>query len=193
MLCDMLVMEGGAPANVAGGASIHAYETAQKPLAHLGFIQAMALLYFAPQEAHECNDSIQEETTQCEKTAKVIIRMNLHSLSEIATRQEQQRLAPHTEKGPLITKDKSVISTDCCASSTSTGSLINTTDVGARITIIKTADGKESIRVSYNCLKSYYVQNRMREVTKMTIPALYVKGLSQDLLRGKCSTRRIWN
>jgi hypothetical protein len=32
-------MEGGAPANVAGGASIHADETAQKPLAHLGFEQ----------------------------------------------------------------------------------------------------------------------------------------------------------
>ena len=39
LLCDMLVMEGGAPANVAGGASIHADETAQKPLAHLGFKQ----------------------------------------------------------------------------------------------------------------------------------------------------------
>ncbi len=43
LLCDMLVMDGrgGAPANVAGGASIHADETAQKPLAHLpvGFKQ----------------------------------------------------------------------------------------------------------------------------------------------------------
>ena len=38
--CDMSVMEGGAPANVAGGASIHADETAQKPLAHLGIKQA---------------------------------------------------------------------------------------------------------------------------------------------------------
>ncbi len=37
LVCDMLVMEGGAPANVAGGASIHADETAQKPPAHLGF------------------------------------------------------------------------------------------------------------------------------------------------------------
>ncbi len=36
LLCDMLVMEGGMPANVAGGASNHADETAQKPLAHLG-------------------------------------------------------------------------------------------------------------------------------------------------------------
>jgi hypothetical protein len=59
LLCDMLVMEGGAPGNVAGGASIHAYETAQKPLAPLGIKQAMASLYFGPQEAHECNDSIQ--------------------------------------------------------------------------------------------------------------------------------------
>ncbi len=61
------------------------------------------------------------------------------------------------ETGPLIIKDKSVIVTDCCASSTLTGSLINTTDVGERITIIETADGKESVRESHNCLKSYYV------------------------------------
>jgi hypothetical protein len=41
LLCDMSVMEGGAPGNVAGGASVHADETAQKPLAHLGFKQAV--------------------------------------------------------------------------------------------------------------------------------------------------------
>ncbi len=40
--CDKSVMEGGAPANFAGGASIHADETAQKPLAHLGFKQGYA-------------------------------------------------------------------------------------------------------------------------------------------------------
>jgi hypothetical protein len=34
----------------------------------------MTSLYLAPQEAHECNDSIQKETIQCEKTAKVIIK-----------------------------------------------------------------------------------------------------------------------
>jgi hypothetical protein len=44
----MFVMEGGAPANVAGGASIHADETAQpeKPLAHLRFEQVTAHLRF---------------------------------------------------------------------------------------------------------------------------------------------------
>ncbi len=78
-----------------------------------------------------------------------------------------------------------MIVTDCGASSTLTGSLINTTDVGEGITLIETADGKESMRVSQNCLKSYYVQNRMGELTRMTVPALYVKGLPQDLLGGK--------
>ncbi len=95
-------------------------------------------------------------------------------------------MACHTssENGPFI-KDKSVIATDCCASSTLTGLLINTTGIGERITIIETADGKESMRESHNCLKSYYVQNRMGDLTKMTVPALYVKGLPQDLLGGK--------
>ncbi len=45
---DMLAMEGGAPANVAGGASIHADETAQKPLAHLGIKQVFVIEGGAP-------------------------------------------------------------------------------------------------------------------------------------------------
>jgi hypothetical protein len=41
-----------------------------------------------------------------------------------------------------------VIVTDCCTSSTLTGSLINTTNVGEQITIVETADGKDSMKAS---------------------------------------------
>jgi hypothetical protein len=141
----MLVMEGGAPANVAGGASIHADETAQKPLARLGIKQAMASLYFAPQEEHECNDSIQEETIQWEQTAKVIIKDEFAFINrDYYLARAAKARTTSAEKGPVIIKDKSVIVTDCSASSTLTGSLINTTGVGERIIIIETADGKES-------------------------------------------------
>jgi hypothetical protein len=93
------------------------------------------------------------------------------------------------EAGPLVIKDKSVIINDCGASATITGSLINTSETSERITIIETADGRDSMTASHKCLKTYFLRNRTGEVTKITVPAVYVKGLPQDLLGGKTLNR----
>ena len=88
-----------------------------------------------------------------------------------------------------VIKDKSAIVMDCGASSLVTGSLINTKDVIEKITNIETADGVDSMKATHQCTKTYFVRNRMGEVKPITVNALYVRGLPQDLLGGKSLNR----
>ncbi len=55
-------------------------------------------------------------------------------------------------------------------------------------TIIETVDGDDSMKSAHTCLKTYFVRNRMGEVVAITVPALFVKRLPQDLLGGKSVT-----
>ncbi len=49
----------------------------------------------------------------------------------------------------------------------------------------ETADGEEHMKSTHVCTKTYFVRNRMGEVVTITVPALFVKGLPQELLGGK--------
>ena len=96
-------------------------------------------------------------------------------------------MARPSKTGPIITqlKDKSVIVMDCGASHTMTGSLLNTRDVIEKTTNIETADGKESLKASYTCCKTYFLCNRAGEIKPIAVQAIFVMGLPQDLLGGK--------
>ena len=54
--------------------------------------------------------------------------------------------------------------------------------------MIETADGDESMKGTHSCIKTYFVRNRMGEIVTITVPAVFVKGLPQDLLGGKLVT-----
>ena len=68
---------------------------------------------------------------------------------------------------------------DCGASSSVTGSLINTKDVIEKITKIETADGVDSMKATHQCMKTYFVRNRMGEVKPITAHALYTRGIEK--------------
>ena len=53
------------------------------------------------------------------------------------------------------------------------------------MTIIETADGEERMRSSHKCIKTYFVRNRMGDAAPISVPALFVRGLPQDLIGGK--------
>ena len=46
------------------------------------------------------------------------------------------------------------------------------------------------MKATHHCMKTYFVRNRMGETKSITVPALYVRGLPQDLLGGKSLTRQ---
>ena len=81
--------------------------------------------------------------------------------------------------------DKSVIVMDCGASTTLTGSLLNCADIVEKITTIETAKDGEGMIATHSCKKTYFVKNRVGEMVSITTPAIFVKGLPQDLLSGK--------
>ena len=81
---------------------------------------------------------------------------------------------------------------DCGASSTLTGSLINAIENEEKVTIIETADGEERMCSSHKCIKTYFVRNRMGDPVPISVLALFVPGLPQDLIGGKLSTKSIF-
>ncbi len=73
------------------------------------------------------------------------------------------------------------------ASDTLASSLIyhDATDVEEKLTIIETADGVEQMSSNHKCIKTYIIKKSMGETVPITVPALFVKGLPQDLIGGK--------
>ena len=86
-------------------------------------------------------------------------------------------------------KDKSVIVMDCGASTTMTGSLLNCADIVEKITTVETAKDGEGMTATHSCNKTYFVRNRVGEMVSITTPAIFVRGLPQDLLSGKAVNR----
>ena len=43
------------------------------------------------------------------------------------------------------------------------------------------------MRATHVCMKTYFLKDRSGEVISLTMPALYVKSVNQDLLSGKAS------
>ena len=73
---------------------------------------------------------------------------------------------------------------DCGATDSLTSSLITATDVEENLIIIETADGVERMCSNHTCIKTYFVKNSMGETVPFSVPALFVKGLPQDLIGG---------
>ena len=53
------------------------------------------------------------------------------------------------------------------------------------MTIIETADGEERMQSSHKCIKTYFVLNRMGDPVPISVLALFMRGLPQDLIGGK--------
>ena len=66
-----------------------------------------------------------------------------------------------------------------------TRSLLNCADIVERITTIETVKDGEGMIATHSCKKTYFVKNRVGEMVSITNPAIFVKGLPQDLLSGK--------
>ncbi len=52
-----------------------------------------------------------------------------------------------------------------------------------KVIIIETANGEENS--NHVCTQTYFVRNQMGDLVTITVKALFVKGLPQDLLGGK--------
>ena len=51
--------------------------------------------------------------------------------------------------------------------------------------VVRVAENGTSMKATHVCMKTYFLKNRSREVISLTVPALYVKSVNQDLLSGK--------
>ncbi len=98
-------------------------------------------------------------------------------------------MARPSDQSTKVLREKSVDVTDCGASQTITCSLVNCKDVMENVTIIETANGEESMISNHVCTKTYFVRNRMGDLVTITVTALFMKGLPQDLLGGKSVNR----
>ena len=141
---------------VNGSASDQGVESAKKPQASLGIKQALALLHFVPKDSLRCNDSIHEVTTQCGQDSTMRIKDDLAFI--VLDYAARAAMAQPSKTGPTViqVKDNSVMVWDCCASSSVTGSLLNTRDVTEKITHIETADGMKATHTS-TCMKTYFL------------------------------------
>ncbi len=98
-------------------------------------------------------------------------------------------IARPSDQSTKVMRGKSVAVMDCGALQTITGSLINCKDVMEKVIIIETANGEENMISNHVCTKTYFVRNRMGDLVTISVTALFVKGLPQDLLGGKSVNR----
>ena len=146
----------------------------------------MASSYIASQymeHQETINDSTEIDWNNGDEVL-ILSQRSTRALKEARARAAMARPVSEDESVKVI-KDKSVAIVDCGASSTLTGSLINATDIEEKVTIIETADGEERMRSSHKCIKTYFVRNRMGDPVPISVPALFVRGLPQDLIGGK--------
>jgi hypothetical protein len=125
------------------------------------------------------DDSVPEE--DCNNWDDHVI-LSRRSTELVRAARARVAVARAGEELTRIIKDRSVAIVDCGATDTLTSSLINATDVEEKLTIIETADGVERMRSNHKCIKTYFVKNSMGETVPTTVPALFVKGLPQDLI-----------
>ena len=185
-------MNDDVPARDAEGrTSFYAEKTAQSLYAQLGLRRAMASSHIVPKQLDEeiprDNNYNQEFETQDQGFPVVKLPERLTYLFRHET--EKAAMARPSEQSTKVIREKSVAVMDCGASQTITGSLINCKDVMEKVTIIETANGEENMTSTHVCTKTYFVRNRMGDLVTITVTALFVKGLPQDLLGGKSVNR----
>jgi hypothetical protein len=54
---------------------------------------------------------------------------------------------------------------------------------------VEMAENGTSMKATHVCMKTYFLKNRSGEVVSLTVPALYVKSVNQDLLSGKACNK----
>ena len=171
------------PQRVASGCtSDHSAKMIPTQWAELGSKQAMTSSYIAPdymENETTIDDSVPEE--DCNNWDDHVI-LSRRSTELVRAARARVAVARAGEELTRIIKDRSVAIVDCGATDTLTSSLINATDVEEKLTIIETADGVERMRSNHKCIKTYFVKNSMGETVPTTVPALFVKGLPQDLI-----------
>jgi hypothetical protein len=157
--------------------------------AELGSKQAMTSSCIAP-------DYMENETTidnsvpvklpeeDCNNCDDYVI-LSRRSTELIWAARARAAVARAGEESTRIIKDRSVAIVDCGATDTLTLLQIHATDVEEKLTIIETADGVERMHSNHKCIKTYFVKNCMGETVLITVPALFVKGLPQELIGGK--------
>ena len=154
--------------------------------AELGFRPAMASAYIASQymeHLETINDSTEIDWNNGDEFL-ILSKRSSELFKEVRARAAMARPVSEGESVKVI-KDKSVAIVDCRATSTLTCSLINATDIEKKVTIIETADGEERMQSSHKCIKTYFVRNRKGDPVLISVPALFVRGLPQDLIGGK--------
>ena len=50
---------------------------------------------------------------------------------------------------------------------------------------VEMVENGTSMKDTHDCVRTYFLKNRSGEVVSLTIPALYVKSVNQDLMSGK--------
>ena len=138
-----------------------------------------------PCQSLDSSDPVPAERARIGVVGKISHRLGIH---EVATGRALAAMACPVSEDESVEgiKEKSVAIVDCGASSTLTSSLINATDIDEKVaTIIETADGEERMRSTNKCNKTCFVRNRMGDPVPISVPALFVRGLPQDLIGGK--------
>lgn len=168
------------------GTSTLAQEARQSHVWELTDKQAMAssntASYSTADRLAQINDLYKDEQVTIREDGKTVIRMHERFAHIYCTPTARAAMANPSDVQSNYSTDKSVIVMDCGASTTITGSLINCSDIVEKETMVDTAKEGEGMTATHSCNKTYFVRNRVGEVVTITTPAIFVRGLPQDLL-----------
>jgi hypothetical protein len=176
------------------GTSIHPLEARPSPLQDQTVKQAMAPLNTAPyspvEKLAQIHDLYQDDQVTIREDGTTVFKLHERFAHIYCNTTARAAMANPSDVAQTdYGKDKSVIVVDCGASTTMTGSLLNCSDIEERITTVETAKDGEGMTATHSCNKTYFVRNRVGEVVTITTPAIFVRGLPQDLLSGKAVNR----
>jgi hypothetical protein len=172
------------------GTSIHPQEARPSPTQDQTVKQAMASLNTAPyspvDKLAQIQDLYQDDQVTIREDGTTVIKIHERFAHIYCNPKARAAMAnPSDVAQSDYGQDKSVIVMDCGASTTVTGSLLNCTDIVEKITTVETAKDGEGMTATHSCIKTYFVRNTVGEMVTITTPAIFVRGLPQDLLSGK--------
>ena len=175
------------------GTSTHAQEARLSHTWDMTVKQAMAssntASYSTAGRLEQINDLYKEDQVMINEDEKTVIKIHERFANIFCNPTVGAAMENPSDVQSNHSTDKSVIVMDCGASTTITGSLVNCTDIAETETLIDTAKEGEGMTATHSCNKTYFVKNRVGEMVTITTPAIFVRGLPQDLLSGKAVNR----
>ena len=176
------------------GTSIHPQEARPSPTQDQTVKQAMApsnTAQYSPEDKlAQIYDLYQDDQVTIREDGTTVIKLHERFAHIYCNPTARAAMANPSDVAQTdYGKDKSVIVVDCGASTTMTGSLLNCADIVEKITTVETAKDGEGMTATHSCNKTYFVRNRVGEMVSITTPAIFVRGLPQDLLSGKAVNR----